>query len=128
MSFYIFLLSGFISGLLGGMGMGGGTILIPLLTLAFSVPQKLSQGANLIAFLPMAFLSLKIHADNGYVKYKGVLYIIIPAVIFSVVGSLAAVRLPAEYLTRGFGVFLSALSVYEFILGAKALYKQRKKC
>lgn len=127
MSFYIFLCSGFISGLLGGMGMGGGTILIPLLTLAFGVPQKLSQGANLIAFLPMSAVSLKIHTDNGYVKYKGILYIIIPAVVFSVLGALAAVKLPGEYLTRGFGAFLSILSVYEFICAAKSLYKEKKK-
>lgn len=127
MSFYIFLFSGFISGLLGGMGMGGGTILIPLLTLVFGVPQKLSQGANLVSFLPMSALSLKIHTDNGYVKYKGILYIMIPAVLFSALGSLAAVRLPSEYLTKGFGTFLSILSVYEFVCAAKSLYKAKKK-
>lgn len=127
MSFYIFLLSGFIGGFLGGMGMGGGTILIPLLTLVFGVPQKLSQGANLVSFLPMSAVSLKIHTDNGYVKYKGILYMIIPAVLFSVLGALVAVRLPSEYLTRGFGAFLSILSIYEFICAAKSLYKEKKK-
>lgn len=127
MSFYIFLISGFIGGFLGGMGMGGGTVLIPLLSLVLGVPQKLSQGANLIAFLPMSAVSLKIHTDNGYVKYKGILYIIIPAVLFSALGALAAVKLPPKYLTRGFGAFLSVLSVYEFICAVKSLYKQKKK-
>jgi len=127
MSFYIFLLSGFISGIIGGMGMGGGTILIPLLTIAFSVPQRLAQGTNLIAFLPMALSSLKIHTGNGYVRYKGILYIIIPAVLFSAVGAAAAAFLPPKYLTRGFGIFLIALSVLEFIFAANALYKSKKK-
>lgn len=127
MSFYVFLLSGFLSGLLGGMGMGGGTILIPLLTIGFSVPQRLAQGANLIAFLPMAAASLKIHTDNGYVRYRGVLYIIIPAAVFSVAGSVAAAYLPQKYLTRGFGIFLCALSVLEFIFAVNALYKSKKK-
>lgn len=127
MSFYIFLLSGFLSGVFGGMGMGGGTVLIPLLTVVFSVPQRLAQGANLIAFLPMAIASLKIHTDNGYVKYKGILYIIIPAVIFSAAGAAIAALLPSEYLSKGFGAFLSVLSAAEFILAAKALYKRKKK-
>lgn len=127
MSFYIFLFSGFLSGVFGGMGMGGGTVLIPLLTLAFAVPQRLAQGANLISFLPMAIFSLKIHTDNGYVKYGGILYIIIPAVLLSAAGAALAALLPSEYLSRGFGIFLSVLSVAEFIPAAKALYKGRKK-
>lgn len=53
MAFYICLVSGFVSGLLGGMGMGGGTLLIPVLTIFFSVPQKIAQSTNLLAFLPM---------------------------------------------------------------------------
>lgn len=127
MSFYVFLLSGFISGLLGGMGMGGGTALIPLLTLAFSVPQRAAQGANLISFLPMSAIALKIHSDNGYVKYRGSLYIIIPAALCSAFFSLLAAALPPNVLSKGFGGFLSLLSIYEFILAAKALYKKRKK-
>ena len=54
MSFIFYLLAGFVSGLFGGMGMGGGTVLIPVLTLFFGVEQHIAQATNLIAFLPMA--------------------------------------------------------------------------
>ena len=39
MSFIFYLLAGFLSGVLGGMGMGGGTVLIPALTIFFGVEQ-----------------------------------------------------------------------------------------
>lgn len=54
MSFIIVMSISFAAGLLGGMGMGGGTILIPALTIFLGVEQHAAQAANLIAFLPMA--------------------------------------------------------------------------
>ena len=53
--FYILLvLVGVLSGAVGGMGMGGGTVTIPLLVLFAGVEQKLAQAANLFSFLPMS--------------------------------------------------------------------------
>ena len=51
--------------MLGGMGMGGGTVLIPALTVILGVEQHVAQATNLIAFLPMALFTLKIHKENG---------------------------------------------------------------
>ena len=68
MSFILYLLAGFFSGMLGGMGMGGGTILIPALTILFGVEQHIAQATNLIAFLPMAAFSLRVHKDKGNLK------------------------------------------------------------
>ena len=60
--------SGIAAGVLGGMGMGGGTILIPLLTIFFNVGQKEAQAINLVSFIPMAMVSLVIHIKNKRVK------------------------------------------------------------
>jgi len=43
------LLFGILSGVLGGLGMGGGTLLIPLLTIFLNFEQKLAQGINLLS-------------------------------------------------------------------------------
>ena len=71
MSFYLFFLCGVLGGVLGGMGMGGGTALIPLLTLLLGVPQAAAQGVNLLSFFPMAALALTVHAKNGLLKKEG---------------------------------------------------------
>ncbi len=110
MSFVIYLLAGFLSGLLGGMGMGGGTILIPALTLFCGVEQHAAQVTNLVAFLPMAAFSLAVHKKQGLVRTRGLAPVILPAVATSVAGGLVALILPAAALGRLFGAFLIALA------------------
>ena len=107
-------LSGIAAGVLGGMGMGGGTILIPLLTIFFNVGQKEAQAINLVSFIPMAMVSLVIHIKNKRVKKEGLLWIIVPAVLTSVGGGFAAQAVNGEVLKRIFGGFLLLLSVVQF--------------
>ena len=107
-------LSGIAAGILGGMGMGGGTILIPLLTIFFNVGQKDAQAINLVSFIPMAIVSLAIHIKNKRVKKEGLLWIIVPAVLTSVGGGFAAQAVNGEVLKRIFGGFLLLLSVVQF--------------
>ncbi len=107
-------LSGIAAGILGGMGMGGGTILIPLLTIFFNVGQKEAQAINLVSFIPMAIVSLAIHIKNKRVKKEGLLWIIVPAVLTSVGGGFAAQAVNGEVLKRIFGGFLLLLSVVQF--------------
>lgn len=114
MSFYLYLLLGFISGIPAGMGMGGGTVTIPLLTLVGGVEQKIAQCANLFSFLPMSVGALKMHAENKLLKTEGVLWVILPALLFSVLGATAAAILPSAVLGKGFGAFLVGLSLVSF--------------
>ena len=111
MSFILYLAAGFFSGLLGGMGMGGGTVLIPALTIIFGVEQHVAQATNLIAFLPMALFTLGVHKKNGLLKTEGLSFIVIPALITSVAAGFAAALLPSVVLKKLFGAFLVALSV-----------------
>ena len=114
MSFYLYLLLGFLGGIPAGMGMGGGTVTIPLLVLVGGVGQKIAQCANLFSFLPMSVGALKTHADNGLLKTDGLLWTILPALALSVLGASLAAALPSSILRRGFGVFLIGLAVVGF--------------
>ena len=49
-------LIGFFAGIIGGMGMGGGTILIPALVLFANIDPKLAQSINLLSSIPMTCL------------------------------------------------------------------------
>ena len=112
MLFYLYALLGFLGGIPAGMGMGGGTVTIPLLVFVGGVPQKLAQSANLFSFLPMSAFALKMHADNGLLETEGSLWIILPALLFSALGSVLATLLPSEFLSKAFGVFLLGLSLF----------------
>lgn len=110
----LLVLAGIAAGALGGMGMGGGTILIPVLTIFFGVEQKQAQAINLVAFIPMAIASLIVHVKNKRVETKGILWIIIPATVLSLAGSMVAQAINGEILKRIFGGFLLLLSVAQF--------------
>lgn len=96
------------------MGMGGGTVTIPLLVLAGGVPQKIAQAANLFSFLPMSAGALKVHAKNGLLKTDGILWVILPALVLSAGGAFLASSLPSSILRRLFGAFLLVLSFFGF--------------
>ena len=51
MRFFFLILVGFSSGIFAGMGMGGGTFLVPLLSLCFGVEQIFCQSTNVLCFL-----------------------------------------------------------------------------
>ena len=114
MSFYLYLILGFLGGIPAGMGMGGGTVTIPLLVLVGGVEQKVAQCANLFAFLPMSAGALKTHTDNGLVETRGILWIILPALVLSVLGTALAAALPSNLLRKAFGAFLVVLAFFGF--------------
>ena len=111
MSFYVYFLLGFLGGIPAGMGMGGGTVTIPLLTLVGGVEQKIAQCANLFSFLPMSGLALRTHKKNGLLKTEKLGFVIVPALLFSLLGSQVAVYTSNGILGKGFGAFLIGLSI-----------------
>lgn len=127
MSFYLLLVCGIAGGILGGMGMGGGTALIPLLTLLCGVEQGIAQGVNLLSFLPMSLIALTVHAKNGLLEKDGLVFLILPALLLSGAGALVAAYLPAAVLKRGFGVFLVILAFFQLaqIVGRMRSEKNR---
>ena len=108
--------------------MGGGTLLIPLLNIFLGLDQKLCQGINLVSFLVMALFSLLIHYKNGYIETRGIFYIIVSGIVFSLGVALLAGIIPSNILRISFGVFLCILSVVEFIkvLTSKKEAKDKK--
>ena len=121
MTIFLQILFGILGGFFGGLGMGGGTLLIPLLTIFLGFEQQLSQGINLLTFLVMAVFSLMIHSRNGLIETKNIFWIILGGVIFAVCGSFLATVIPSGILRRCFGAFLSLLAIGEFV---KALKKK----
>lgn len=108
------IIIGALGGLLGGMGMGGGTVLIPLLLAFTSLAQKSAQAINLISFIPMAIIAIVLHFKNGLVQKKGLLYIVIPACLTAIAGSVCCAVINGDVLKKCFGGFLIVLSFLQF--------------
>lgn len=119
----IFILMGFTGGLLGGMGMGGGTILVPLLSF-LDLTQKQIQCINLISFIPMASIVCFINVKKRLLVKKDLFKIIVPAIVFSIIGSILALFIKGKVLKKIFGVILLALGAIQIIIFLKK--KKRK--
>ena len=109
------ILIGIAGGVLGGMGMGGGTLLIPLLTMLGGVNQHTAQAVNLVSFIPMALVALILHFKKRLVQTKGILFLIIPALLTSTLSSLLVKNIHSDLLGRLFGGFLALLGIWILI-------------
>ena len=115
---------GLLSGIISGMGIGGGTILIPALSVFLSVSQKTAQGVNLLYFIPTAAIALFVHIKNKSVNFKIAFTIILWGIIGAVLGSLLALKLHTNLLKKMFGAFLFIMGIYEIL--KKDKQKQKK--
>ena len=108
-------IAGLVSGVVGGMGMGGGTLLIPILSIFLGFAQKDAQGINLLVFIPMSIVALIVHIKNKLVDFRVGIPIVLIGVVFSVVGSMIANKLSNNNLRTYFGVFLLLVGVFQFV-------------
>lgn len=113
MRLILLALIGVLSGIVSGMGIGGGTILIPALTVFFGIDQQAAQNINLIYFIPTALMALTTHFKNGSVEKSVLWRIVLPGIIGAIIGSYIAVRIDALMLRKIFGFFLLAMGLLE---------------
>ena len=119
MSWLWYMLTGLASGVVCGMGIGGGAILIPALTIFLGMDQQAAQKINLLYFIPTAAMALFTHVKNGSVEKNGLLWLTMYGLIGAVVGAFIALNVDGRYLRKGFAVFLLCMAVYELSKGYK---------
>lgn len=123
----IAVLIGLCAGIISGMGIGGGTILIPALAIFLNIGQHEAQGINLLYFIPTAVVSLWVHIKNRSVNFKVAVPIILTGLLGAAGGALVAGFLQAKLLRRLFGIFLFAMGIYEILKKDKKLKKTEEK-
>ncbi len=127
---FVYILVGAIGGIIGGMGMGGGTLLIPLLTIFCGVEQHIAQSINLIAFVPMSVAAIIIHFKNKLIKGEYFWWMAVPAFVLGVAASLLIRNVESEVLSKCFGFFLTALGIFQLITAiadAKKAHEKKEK-
>ncbi len=113
------IIIGFLSGIISGMGIGGGAILIPALILAENISQQIAQGINLTYFIPTAAIALFVHLKNKSIETKTAVFLGLAGLPGAVIGSYLAGSLGNDILRRMFGGFLFAVGIYEIFRGLR---------
>ena len=99
-------LCGLGASIVSAWGVGGGTLLLLVMTLFLGVDQRTAQGVNLLFFLPTAASALICHARGGYL-HKPTLKAAVPAaVLAALAGAWLATGVDVEVFRRPFGVYL----------------------
>lgn len=114
------VLISFVSGIISGMGIGGGTLLIPALIFTVGTKQQIAQSINLIVFIPSAIAALYVHIRKHNIEKSLLLKLSITGCIGAAIGSLLAVNMDSNLLKRFFGVFLLIMGFFEITSKSKA--------
>jgi len=106
------LLAGFVAGLAGGLfGVGGGLVLIPIMTAFFALTQHQAHGTSLAVIGATALASIGVYAAYSNVAW-GTAAVVAAASLLTVrLGARWATRLSSLRLTRTFALFLAVVAV-----------------
>jgi uncharacterized membrane protein YfcA len=100
-------------GFLGGVaGLGGGIVMIPLMTMVARLTQHRAHGTSLVAVVFTGAIGAVTYFLHGAVDWKAAAILAVSAIVTARLGALFAHSLPERKLKKAFGVFLICISVF----------------
>ena len=105
-----------IAGFLGALtGLGGGVIIVPLLTLAFGVDIRYAIGASLVSVIATSSGAAAAYVREGYTNIRIGMFLEIATTLGAIVGALIAVYMP----TKVIGLIFGAVLIYSAYLSSR---------
>src|ERR1700723_3854517 len=105
-SFWIFL-SSILAGLLGSLtGLGGGVVIVPVLTLLFHVDIHYAIGASLVSVIATSSGAAAAYVREGFSNIRVGMFLEIATTIGALVGAWLTTKVPTEAIGVVFGVVL----------------------
>jgi len=113
MSIILYILLGVLTGVFSGMfGLGGGTVIIPVLVFLFGLSQHQAQGTSLALMVPpIGLLAAWTYYKAGFVDIKIAAFVCLGFFFGGLIGAKLVVGLPEPILRRLFGLALLMISI-----------------
>ena len=97
----------FVAGLLGARtGLGGGVVLVPLLTILFHVDIRYAIGASLVSVIATSSGAAAAYVKEGFSNIRIGMFLEIATTFGALLGAFLATRIPTSALAIIFGVVL----------------------
>ena len=108
LTFTLILLAGaYLAGLVGSLtGLGGGVVIIPLLTLVFHVDIRYAIGAALLASIATSSGAASAYVKEGITNIRLGMFLEIATTVGAVIGAFIAVYMPTNAIAVIFGIVL----------------------
>jgi uncharacterized membrane protein YfcA len=110
----------------GFLGLGGGIVLVPLLTLIHGLPMHQSVALSLSAIMANSIVSSNEYLKKDFVELRLVVPLAIFAAVGAVAGSSVSPYIPGGYLKLVFSIFL-LYTVYSLLKKKENMAASRKK-
>ncbi|TMQ71735.1 MAG: sulfite exporter TauE/SafE family protein [Candidatus Eisenbacteria bacterium] len=106
------LIGGALAGLASGLfGVGGGLLLVPILTRRFHCSQHQAHGTSLAVIGLTALAGVVVYAWNGHVQWTTAAGVALASAVTARFGARLATRLSSIGLARAFALFLVAVAI-----------------
>ena len=102
-------------GFLSGLGVGGGSLLVLLLTLVLDMDPETARGVNLLFFLPSACIACLLRWKQGALHFRPLLPAILAGCAAAACFSFLSAELPMEILRKLFGGLLLVTGTRELL-------------
>ena len=119
---YLLALGAFVGFMSGLLGIGGGGIMVPILSsifiaqgISFDNVMHLALGTSMASIIITSFSSMKAHNKNDNITWDIVKFISIGVVIGTFVATFIATKLSSQYLALFFALFMGYVSVQMFL-------------
>lgn len=97
----------FVAGLLGSLtGLGGGVVIVPLLTLVFHVDLRYAIGASLVSVIATSSGAAAAYLKEGYSNIRVGMFLEVATTLGALMGAYLTTRVPASAIAVVFGVVL----------------------
>lgn len=103
----ILFIGAILAGILGSLtGLGGGVVVIPLLTLGLGVDMRYAIGAALVTSIATSSGAAAAYLKEGVTNTRIGMFLEVATTTGAVIGALVAVYLPTDFIAILFGVVL----------------------
>lgn len=117
-NWYLYIIAGIATGIMSALfGVGGGILMVPILTLAFGFGQKSAQGISLFVMLPTALAGAVRYKMNSDIPVNLAVagWMAAGGIAGAILGSKIVFMLPEVILKRMFSVFIILAGIHIFI-------------
>jgi uncharacterized membrane protein YfcA len=124
----IILVGSYFAGLLGSLtGLGGGVVIIPLLTLLLKVDIHYAIGASLVSVIATSSGSAAAYVKEGITNIRLGMFLEIATTCGAMAGAILAVYIPTNYIAILFGVILIFSAVFSLRKKAEQVYQEKNR-
>lgn len=98
-------------GLSGLLGIGGGVVIVPLLSRGLRVPQHIAHGSSLAIIIAIAFCGAIFYIVRGQIHWIMVAELAGGGILGAIIGARLMMKVPERRLRQGFGLVVLILAI-----------------